>query len=83
MHNPADMISQAERRRIISEERKLSTYRQHAEANADLELGGRFSKVTTVTVTGVSPIHQYPRQPLSSPANQAAMVPNEVRLDIP
>jgi hypothetical protein len=35
----ADMFSQAERRRIISEERKISTYRAHAEANADLDLG--------------------------------------------
>lgn len=77
MNKPADMVSQAERRRIISEERRLSTYRSHAEANADLELGGRYSKVTTVTVTGASPIHQYPRQPLTSPANQAAMVGKE------
>jgi hypothetical protein len=76
MHNPADMISQAEKRRIISEERRLSTYRAHAEANADLELGGRFAKLTKATVVGTSPI-QYPRLPLNSPANQAAMTGQE------
>jgi hypothetical protein len=76
MHNPADMISQAEKRRILAEERRLSTYRAHAEANADLELGGRFAKVTTTTVTGASPI-SYPRQPADSPANQAALVGDE------
>jgi hypothetical protein len=83
MHNPADELSQAFKRKILAEDRdRLSTYRAHAEANADLELGGRYSKVTTVTVTGASPTHQYPRLPLSAPSNQAMMVPDEPPLGI-
>jgi hypothetical protein len=73
MNNFADMFSQAERRRIIAEERRLSTYRAFAEANADLELGGRFAKLHPTSVVGASPNHQYPRQPLTSTANQAMM----------
>jgi hypothetical protein len=62
-----DEISQSERRKILAEDRqRLNTYRAHAEANADLELGGRFSKVTTTTVIGASPI-RYPRLPQGSP----------------
>jgi hypothetical protein len=83
MNNPADELSQAFKRKILAEDRdRLSTYRAHAEANADLELGGRYSKVTTVTVTGASPTHQYPRLPLSAPSNQAMMVPDEPPLGI-
>jgi len=75
MPNNADQISQAEKRRILAEER-FSSYRDHAEANADLELGGRFSKVTKTTIVGAAPI-SYPRLPLNSPANQAAMTAQE------
>jgi hypothetical protein len=84
MNNPE--ITQAEKRRVlandrkVAEERRLSTYRAFAEANADLELGGRFSKVTTVTVIGASPAVTYPRQPTDSPANQLAMTPQEPSL---
>jgi hypothetical protein len=77
MHNPADELSQAFKRKILAEDRdRLSTYRAHAEANADLELGGRYAKVTTTTVVGAGPI-QYPRLPLTAPSNQAAMVGDE------
>jgi hypothetical protein len=76
MHNPADEFSQSERRGIFWNDLKISTYRAHAEANADLELGGRYSKVTTVTVVGTSPI-QYPRLPATAPSNQAALVGDE------
>jgi hypothetical protein len=65
MNNPADEISQAERRRILAEER-ISTYRAHAEANTDLELGGRFAKLSKTTVVGASSI-SYPKQPEGSP----------------
>ena len=44
----ADESSMAEKRRILREE-QISSYRAHAEANADLDLGGRFSEVTTTT----------------------------------
>ena len=65
---PVDEISQSERRRILVEDRqRLSTYHQHAQVNADLELGGRFAKVTTTKVTGSEPISRYPKQPASSP----------------
>ena len=73
---PADEISQAERRRILAEDRRARTYFSEAQANADLELGGRYAKVTTTTVVGAGPI-QYPRLPLTAPANQAAMVGDE------
>src|SRR5262245_26128183 len=78
-------ISQRERRlvlendRKVAEARRLSSYRAHAEANADLELGGRFAKVTSTTVVGASPIN-YPRQPLTSPSNQMAMTGPEAPL---
>jgi hypothetical protein len=77
--NKADEFSQAFKRKILAEDRdRLSTYRDHAEANADLELGGRFAKLTPTSVTGSTPDHQYPRLPADSPFNQAAtMVPDE------
>jgi hypothetical protein len=75
MNNPADNITMAEKRRIISQERRLSTYRAFAEANADLDLGGRFAKLHPTTVTGASPSHQYPTQPSDSPANQIGLHP--------
>jgi hypothetical protein len=76
-----DEISQAERRRILAEDRRARTYFSEAQANADLELGGRYAKVTTTTVVGTGPI-QYPRLPLAAPANQAAMVGDEPPLGI-
>src|SRR5262245_9480182 len=63
--NNADEISQAEKRRILIEERRMRTYHGHA-LDADLEMGGRFSKVNTTTVVGATPI-QYPAQPSTSP----------------
>src|SRR5262245_62969351 len=65
MNNPADDIAQAVRRRIMAEERRLKTYMGHA-LDAELEMGGRFAKVRTTTVTGSSPI-SYPTQPTHSP----------------
>lgn len=66
MSNPADDISQAERRRILAEERLArNTYFGHA-GDTELDLGGRFAKVTTTTVVGAGPV-RYPRQPTGSP----------------
>jgi hypothetical protein len=74
----ADESSMAEKRRILREE-QISSYRAHAEANADLELGGRYAKVTKTTIVGASPI-SYPALPETSPSNQAAMVGDEPSL---
>jgi hypothetical protein len=83
MNNPADEISQALRRQIlandrkVAEERKLSSYLDHARSSIDDERGGRFAAVSpTRTVVGTSPV-SYPRQPETSPANQMAMSPLE------
>jgi hypothetical protein len=75
MNNPAD---QAERRKVLAEDRdRLATLLDHARANADLDLGGRFAKLTPTTVTGSTPDHQYPRLPADNPSNMALMVPDE------
>jgi hypothetical protein len=66
--NPADEISQIEKRRILAEDRKArSTYFQHALTDPDLELGGRFKKLTPSTVTGSSSMSAVPQQPANSP----------------
>ena len=59
---PEDEISQAERRRIMSEQRRMQTYSGHA-LDGEPELGGRFKKVNTTTVTGTGPGPSYPRIP--------------------
>jgi hypothetical protein len=74
--------SQSERRRILAEGRKTSTYHQQAQADADLEMGGRFAKVMPTSVTGTTPGPQYPRQPADSPSNQAALVGDEPPLGV-
>jgi hypothetical protein len=78
--NAADEISQAERRRIMSEERRMKTYHGHA-LDGEPELSGRFAKVSTTTVVGRSPGSIYSRQPAGSPwANDP--VPPEMPLGI-
>src|SRR5262245_17680492 len=74
--NRADEISMAEKRRIISKERRLKTYHAVAQSSIDDDRGGRFAAQSKITVVGTTPI-SYPRQPESSPANQAAMSPPE------
>lgn len=64
--NKADEISQAEKRRIMLEERGLRTYHGHATASADEDRGGRFAVRSPATVIGTSPV-SYPRQPEGSP----------------
>ena len=61
----ADEISQAEKRRIMAEERRMRTYHGHA-MDADHEMGGRYAKVHSTTVVGSGPV-QYPAQPPTSP----------------
>jgi hypothetical protein len=82
--NKADEINQAEKRRILAEDKdRLSTLLDHSRANADLDLGGRFAKLHPTTVTGTTPDHQFPKLPADNPFNQAAaMVPNEPPLGI-
>jgi hypothetical protein len=62
-----DEISQAERRRILQEERRAKTYLAEAQANTDLELGGRFAKLPRATFVGAGPSVKYPRLPANSP----------------
>ena len=65
--NNADEISQAEKRRIMAEERRMRTYHGHAQANIDEDRGGRYGAVgSSTTVVGSNPI-SYPRQPAGSP----------------
>jgi hypothetical protein len=66
--NPADEISQSEKRRILAEDRKArSTYFQHAQSVIDEDRGGRFSAAgSSPKVVGASSI-SYPAQPEGSP----------------
>jgi len=67
-HNPADDIPQAERRRIMADDRRAkATYHNFAQADADTELGGRYAKVQPTSVTGANPGSVYPKQPEGSP----------------
>jgi hypothetical protein len=81
--NPVDEISQVERRRVFENdriaalERRLSTYHAVAQGSIDDERQGRFAAVGKVTVTGTGPTLQYPRQPETSPANQAVLTGQE------
>jgi hypothetical protein len=66
--NPADEISQREKRRILAEDRQVrSTYLHHAESSVDDDRGGRFVAIEkSATVVGASQI-SYPTQPATSP----------------
>jgi|EndMetStandDraft_8_1072994.scaffolds.fasta_scaffold103646_2 hypothetical protein len=63
--NAEDDVPQAERRRIMADERRRQTYHGHA-LDSEPELGGRFAKVQMTTVVGTGPI-SYPKQPAGSP----------------
>jgi hypothetical protein len=77
----ADEVSQSERRRVLENDRKvMSSYLDHARSSVDDERGGRWAAASpTRTVVGTSPV-SYPRQPKTSPANQAAIVGDEAPL---
>ena len=65
--NAADEISQAERRRIMAEERRLRTYHGVAASSVDDEKGGRYAgSGSKQTIVGSSPI-VYPKLPANSP----------------
>jgi hypothetical protein len=77
--NPADLISQKEKRRILAEDRLArSTYFGHAN-DVELEMGGRFAKLTPTSVIGASARSVYPQQPEGSPWRDDP-VPNEMPL---
>ena len=66
--------NQAERRKVLEEDKRAKTYMRQAEIDADLELGGgRFAKIITTTVTGSGPV-SVPRLPSDNQSNQALMV---------
>jgi hypothetical protein len=68
MNNPADDVSQAEKRRILADDRKVrATFHSIASAGMDDERGGRFSALNKPSVTGSDPTVMVPRQPLGSP----------------
>jgi hypothetical protein len=80
MNNPER--SQAEKRKTLAEDRdRMASYLDHARASADDDRGGRFAAVNKTTVTGTSSIHQYPKQPETSPSNQLALMPDEPLID--
>ena len=83
MHNPADELSQAFKRKILAEDRdRMASYLDHARSSIDDERGGRFAAVSpTRTVVGTSPV-TYPRLPANSPSNQTALVGDEPPLGI-
>jgi hypothetical protein len=65
--NNADEISQAERRRIMADERRMRTYHGVAASNVDDERGGRYAgSGSKQTVVGSSTV-SYPQQPENSP----------------
>ena len=65
--NAADEISQAERRRIMADERRGRTYHGVAASSVDDERGGRYgASGSKQTVVGSSPI-AYPKLPANSP----------------
>ena len=61
-----DEIREAERRRIMLEERRGKTLMGHALAELD-DAGGRYATVTPKSVTGAAPGPTYPAQPAGSP----------------
>src|SRR5262245_16943788 len=63
----ADEISQAQKRRILAEDRLATTYHSASQAFVDEERGGRFAALEKPTVTGSSGAVRYPRQREGSP----------------
>lgn len=72
-------ISQAERRRILAEDR-MSTYHALAQSSIDDERGGRYAAASRpATFVGAGPV-SYPKLPEDSPSNQLAKMPDEPSL---
>src|SRR6266478_3937257 len=74
--------SQATRREVLQNDRLIrNTYLSHTESFIDDDRGGRYSaEGKPSTVVGSGPV-SYPQLPPTSPANQAAMVPDEPLID--
>jgi hypothetical protein len=75
-------ITQKQKRETLENDRlvrQASTYFHHAQS-IDLELSGRYSKLTPTSVTGSTPGPIYPQQSETSPANQAALTGPEAPL---
>jgi hypothetical protein len=72
MTNPD--ITQKQKRETLENDRKImSNYLDHANSSVNDERGGRWAAASpTRTVIGTAPA-VYPRQPETSPANQAAL----------
>jgi hypothetical protein len=68
MSNPADLISQKEKREVLRNDRLArNTYFQHATSSIDDDRGGRYAATEKpATVVGASPV-VYPAQPPNSP----------------
>lgn len=65
--NAADLISQVEKRQVLENDRRASTYMAQAASVIDEDRGGRFAAVgSSATVIGTTPV-EYPQQPLNSP----------------
>ena len=62
MNNPADDISQKEKRAVLDNDRKVQggTYFSHGKAAAEDTLGGRFAVTNRAQVTGATP-YNFPR----------------------
>jgi hypothetical protein len=56
--NPADEISQRERRRILAEDRRSRTYHAAAQSFIDEDRGGRFSVLEKPVVSGLRSVSQ-------------------------
>jgi hypothetical protein len=62
-----DPLTQKKKREILKNDAKVrATYRDFAQSDPELELGGRFAKVTPSTVVGAAPVTSVPRQPEGS-----------------
>ena len=72
-------ITQKEKLEVMANDRKVSTYFHHAQADPELSPGGRFAKVIPSSVVGASPV-SYPAQPTNSPW-ACDPVPNEPFID--
>jgi len=76
MNNPIDEVSQAERRRIIENDRKvMATYHSHAQSTLNDERQGRFATLDKPTVTGSTPGSQFPRMPAGNPWREEPIGP--------
>ena len=67
--------TQAERRRILENDRKASTYSRVAQSEAEDLAGGRYAAMGKPSVTGSTPAIRYPAQPPNSPWHHDPLPP--------